>query len=215
MTRGRVVPSRPRLRLGLAGGLLLAATATGFVVGAPSGASLEDSVDALGLAAPLGFAALYAVLTVAMLPGALLTIAAGALFGTALGSVVTFAGAMAGATLAFVAGRRLSRPSVEAVAGAALRRVDARLADRGLAAMVILRLVPLVPFNALNYAAGATALRLRDYVLGTAIGIVPGTIAFAAAGAGAGRPTSPGFIAAAVALALLTVIGGAAARRIS
>lgn len=210
-----MTPRRPRLRLAIAGGLLLTATVVGLVVGLPSGETLEESIDALGAAAPLGFVALYAALTLAMLPGAVLTVAAGALFGVALGSVVTFAGAMIGSTLAFLIGRRLSRASVEAVAGDALRRADERLAERGLAAMILLRLVPLVPFNALNYAAGATAVPLRDYVLGTAIGIVPAVVAFTAAGAGAAEPTSPGFIAAAVGLALLTIGGSAAARRMS
>lgn len=210
-----MTPRRPRLRLAVAGGLLLAATVIGLLIGLPSGESFEESIDGLGAAAPVGFGALYAALTVAMLPGAVLTIASGAIFGVALGAVVTFAGAMTGATLAFLIGRRISRASVEAVAGDALKRADERLAERGLAAMVLLRLVPLVPFNALNYAAGATAVSLRDYVLGTAIGIVPATVAFNAAGAGAAEPTSPGFIAAAVALALLTVGGSVAARRMS
>jgi len=207
-------PSRPRLRLAVFGTSVAAAAVAGAVIGAPSRTGLEDSVESLGVAAPGAFVVIYAALTVGLIPGAALSVAAGALFGTALGSVVTVAGASIGAALAFWLARRLSRASMEAIAGKHLRRIDRRLADRGLLAMLVLRLVPLVPFNVLNYAAGATALGWRDYLVGTVVGIVPASVAFSAAGANAGDPASPAFVAALVVLALLTLAGGLAARRL-
>ncbi len=206
-------PHHPRRRL-VALGLGLAAAATiATVLGAPSSGSVEESITELGVVAPIAFVAVYAALTVGLLPGAALSLAAGAIFGVGLGTVVTVLGATIGATLAFLIGRRLSRGSVEAITGGQLQRLDRHLAERGFASVLLVRLVPLVPFNALNYAAGATGLRLRDYVGGTVIGILPGSVAFTAAGDGAGSPGSPLFIGALVALALLTLGGSVAARR--
>lgn len=206
-------PRRPRLRLTLLGAALIAALVVGALLAAPARGGLEEAVDGLGAAGALAFVAVYAVATVAMLPASVLSLASGALFGIALGSAVTVAGATLGAGAAFLAGRRLSRPSVEAIAGPNLRRLDRHLADRGLLSVLVLRLVPLIPFNAFNYAASATAVPLRAYLLGTLVGIVPGSIAVTAAGAGLGDPTSPGFLAALAALAALTLAGGIAARR--
>ncbi len=79
--------------------------------------------------------------------------------------------------------------------------------------MFVVRMVPLFPFNVLNLVSGVTALRFRDYVLATAVGIVPGTVLLAAAGGSIDDPTSPVFIGAVVGFVLLAVIGGLVARR--
>lgn len=207
-------PARPRLRLAIIAVTLAALLVAGALVAAPARAEIEARLTDPGLATALLVAALYAVLTVGMVPGAALSLAIGALFGMPEGALVVFAGALAGATAAFLVARRLSRASVEAIAGRHVRRLDAHLERRGLLPVVVLRLAPFVPFNALNWAAGATALPLRTYVAGTAVGIVPGVVVFTAAGAGLGDPTSPASIAAFVALALLVAGSGVAARRV-
>lgn len=177
--------------------------------------TIRSAVGSGDVTAALAFVGIYAALTVAMFPASVVTLAGGALFGAVTGAVLTVAGATVGATAAFVIGRRLSRASVEAIAGQRLRDLDRRLEHRGFVTVLTLRLVPLVPFNVLNYAAGSTALRARHYVAGTAIGIIPGSIAFAAAGAAAGEPSSPVFVVAVAGLAILTLGGAVAARRMS
>lgn len=201
-----------RLRLGLT----VAALAALAFWAARAGLSVADLRQAIGDGAPsvFVFVALYAALTVAMFPGSVMTLAAGAIFGVALGTLVAVAGATLGATLAFAIGRRMSRPAVEALAGPRMRRVDASLSKHRMAPILALRLLPLIPFNVLNYAAGATAMKARHYVPGTLLGIVPGTFAFAAAGATAGDPTSPAFVAAVSLVALLVAAGSIAARRL-
>ena len=162
---------------------VLGALGAGSVV-----APVRDAAGDAGILAAVVFALAYAVLTVALVPGSLMTLAAGAVFGGVGGTLVTVAGATAGATLAFIASRRLSQARIEALAGPRLRDLDGRLSARGFTSVLVLRLVPLAPFNVLNYALGATSVRLRDYVGATAIGIVPATFTFAAAGAAAADP---------------------------
>ncbi len=95
------------------------------------------------------------MLTVLFFPGSVLTGVGGALFGVALGTVLSVVGATAGATAAFFIGRRLGRGTLERAVGRRARAVDAWLGQRGFTAVLYLRLFPIVPFNAMNYAAGS------------------------------------------------------------
>jgi len=202
----------PRLRLLLLGALLATGAGLAALAGGPSRSALEDAFVGSGILGAVAFALLYAVLTVALVPGSALTIAAGAIYGPVVGTLVAITGALAGATVAFTLARRSAGASVQQTQGDRAERVQRRLREHGLLAMIALRLIPLVPFNVLNYAAGASAIRARDYVVGTAAGIVPGTIAFATLGASAHDPRSPAFIAAAALAVLLTVAGALMAR---
>lgn len=201
----------PRLALLM---LLLAGAATLLATqGTPDVDTLRGRVADAGVWGPVLFAAGYAVGTVLLVPGVLLTAAAGALFGVVGGSVVVLVGATAGAVASFLLGRSLGRPAVERLVGDRLDRLDGFLARRGLVAVVGLRLAPLVPFALLNYGSGVTAVRLRDYTLGSAIGMAPGIVAYTAVGGSLTDPTSPQFLIALTGLGVLSVTGLAAARR--
>lgn len=206
--------ARPAHKLGLAVvAVALVAAAVLASRGAPAAVdAVRDTVGDGGLLASAGFALAYAALTVALVPGALLTLAAGALFGVAGGTLVTVIGATAGATLAFLASRRIPRARLDALLGSRLRDLDGRMSARGFMSVLVLRLIPIAPFNVLNYALGATSVRLRDYVAATVLGIAPASLAFAAAGAAA---ADPGIETAAVGLGALAVlvVGTAVARR--
>lgn len=169
-------------------------------------AAVREAVDRAGPAGPLLFIAAYALLTALLVPGSPLTVAAGVLFGPFLGTAYVVVGATTGAVAAFVWGRHLGRDAVARLAGDRLERVDGWLGERGLVAVLYVRLVPLVPFNVLNPVAGVTGLRLRDFALGTLIGIVPGTFAFAALGGSIDDLTSPVFLTALAMLVLLAVV---------
>lgn len=186
---------------------------TATVADAPGPEGLKSWVEAGGLAAPLSFILLYVVLTVLFFPGSVLTGVGGALFGVALGTVLSVVGATAGATAAFFIGRRLGRGTLERAVGRRARAVDAWLGQRGFTAVLYLRLFPIVPFNAMNYAAGATAVSTRDYVVGTAFGIIPGAFAIAALGSSLDDPWSPEFLVAVGLAVALMVMGGFEARR--
>jgi uncharacterized membrane protein YdjX (TVP38/TMEM64 family) len=174
--------------------LLLVLAATGAT--APLTRVARDLVEAAGPAAPVVFALLYAVATVLLVPGAPMTALAGVLFGPALGTGVVLVGAMTGASAAFALGRWLARDRVQHLLRGRVERMDRWLTDRGFSALLVLRLVPVVPFSALNYVSGLSGIRVRDYLSATAIGIVPGTFAYVALGGTVHDPTSPAFIAA-------------------
>lgn len=183
------------------------------LVGLPEGARLRADVAAVGPAAPALFVLLYAVATLAPLPKNVLTAAAGLLFGLLAGVLIVLLGALLGAVVAFALGRALGRGAVERITGTRVARVDALLSRHGLLAVLGVRLVPVLPFTAINYGAGLTAVRFRDHLLGTALGIVPGTIAFVALGAHGTSPGSWPFVVAVLGLVALTAGGAAAARR--
>lgn len=203
----------PRLRLALLAAFLVAAFVFVLTVGGPSRTEIERTVRDAGTAAPVVFVVLYVVLTVFMFPGAVMTAVGGVLFGAALGTLLSVVGATLGATGAFVLARRLGRQQVERIAGRRIGRLDAWLARRGFLAVLYVRLIPIIPFNALNYVAGVTGVATRDYVVATALGIIPGTFAFAALGGSITDPTSPAFLGA-VSLLIVLAVGGPLLNRV-
>jgi uncharacterized membrane protein YdjX (TVP38/TMEM64 family) len=197
----------PRVRLAGLAAVIVAATVAVYLLGGTlSPDEVTDALEGLGvLGGAIVFPVLYAVLTVLFVPGSILTAAAGVLFGTVLGAALSVAGATAGAIAAFLIARRLGRRDVERIARGRVGRLDRWLERRGFLAVLYLRLIPVVPFNALNYVAGATGVRLPEYALATAIGIVPGAFAYAALGSSLDDPGSPAFIAAVAAVLVLAV----------
>jgi len=185
--------------------IVLGAVALALVLGTPDIERLRSRVDAAGPWGPVLFFALYAGLALIPGPKALLTAAGGALFGLWAGAGLALAGALVGAIISFGAGRVLGRDVVDRLIRGRLARVDALLGDHGLAAVLVVRLVPLVPFIAINYASGLSGVRFRHYVLGSALGIVPGSLAYAALGA---YGTNPWGLAAAGSALVVLVAGG-------
>lgn len=210
MTPAAPARSRALLRAAVLLVLVAAAAVAAFFVPLPSLEQLRSSVGAAGWWGPAVFVLGYAALTLAPLPKNVLSIGAGLVFGFAGGLVLVFAAAMLGATAAFWLGRRLGREAVEKYIGARVERVDELLRRRGLLAVIGLRLVPVLPFTAINYAAGLTSIGWWQYFLGTAIGILPGTVSYVLLGAYGlqmGWEAQLGFGV----LALLTLAGIAAA----
>ena len=124
---------------------------------------------------------------VLFVPGSLLTLGTGFLLGLGWGTAVVSAGSTLGATAAFLVGRWLGRDRVRDRIGGheRLRGVDRAIAREGLKVVILLRLSPLIPYNALNYALSLTGVGLRDYVIGSWLGMLPGTVLYVALGAGA------------------------------
>lgn len=179
----------------------------------PSVEQVRADVAEAGPWAPVLFVGAYVVATLLLLPKNVLSAAAGLAFGLASGVAVVWVGAMVGAVVAFWLGRALGRDAVGQLAGRHLLRLDELVRRRGLLAVLVLRLVPVVPFTAVNYGSGLVDLRFRDYLLGTAIGILPGTVAYVALGAYGSTPASLPFVLAAAALVALSVAGVVLARR--
>jgi uncharacterized membrane protein YdjX (TVP38/TMEM64 family) len=123
------------------------------------------------------FFALYVISTVAAVPGSVLTLAAGFAYGPFWGLVLASPASIAGATCAFVLGRTLLRDWAARKVGSApkARAIDAAIGREGFKLVLLLRLSPLFPFNLLNYLLSLSKVRLRDYVVASAIGMLPGT----------------------------------------
>lgn len=131
-----------------------------------------------------GFMALYIVQTALSLPGAaVLSLAAGAIFGSVLGTFYAIVAATIGATLAFLVTRYLLRDVVQNRFGDRLEGINRELERRGWNYLLFLRLVPVFPFFLINLAAGLTRLPLRTFFLGTMLGIIPGGFVYVNAGA--------------------------------
>ncbi|WP_407317480.1 TVP38/TMEM64 family protein [Isoptericola halotolerans] len=173
---------------------------------------LQELVESAGWSGVLVFVVGYAVLVLVPSPASLLTILGGALFGVWWGALLAWAGALLGAFGGFLIGRRMGRPAVDRLLRGRLQQADQVLARHGLVAVLAVRLVPLFPFTALNYAAGLLGVRARDYVVGTAVGIVPGTLAYAAVGASGADPR--GIVIGVGGLVVLAVLGGTVGRRL-
>jgi uncharacterized membrane protein YdjX (TVP38/TMEM64 family) len=201
------VLTSPRARLAVLLAFLLSAGGAVLLIGGPSPDSIARTVRGTGVGAPVVFVALYAALTVLLFPGSVGSVAAGALFGVALGTAVTVLGAAIGASASFYLGRRLGRAGVERVAGARAQKLDRFLQRHGFATVLYLRLIPIVPFNVFNYACGTTGLRGRDYCLATTLGIIPGSFAYVALGHSLRSPLSPEFLGAAGLIVLLSTLG--------
>jgi uncharacterized membrane protein YdjX (TVP38/TMEM64 family) len=144
-------------------------------------------IDGLGAVGALAFILLYIIATVAFLPGSILTLGAGVVFGVVMGSLYVFIGATIGAAAAFLVGRYLARGWVaKKIAGNnKFRAIDEAVSREGLKIVLLTRLSPIFPFNLLNYAYGVTGVSLKDYVLGS-IGMIPGTIMYVYIGSLAG-----------------------------
>jgi len=145
---------------------------------------LRDWIGGFGVAAPLVFIAIYAVATVAFLPGTPLSLLAGLVFGPLLGTLWAVIGATIGATLAFLVGRYAARGLVEGwtANNERVRKLDEGVEKQGWRMLLITRLVPVFPFNLQNYAYGITKIGLGTYVLLTAICIIPGAAVYTFAG---------------------------------
>jgi uncharacterized membrane protein YdjX (TVP38/TMEM64 family)/rhodanese-related sulfurtransferase len=140
--------------------------------------ALEQWVHDAGFAGPIVFMFIYAIGTVFFLPGSVLTLAGGAIFGPVLGTLYNLTGATIGATLAFLVARYLASDWVEHKVGGRLKQLKEGVEEEGWRFVAFVRLVPLFPFNLLNYALGLTRLKLWHYVIASYICMLPGAIAY-------------------------------------
>lgn len=142
----------------------------------PGPSGVIDALSSLRGTGPAGlatFAGLYAVATIAFVPGGILQGAAGFLYGPALGFLFAWPmGALTG-SISFLLGRTVLRDVVAARLSGRLARLDRALAERGTLVVALLRISPLAPFNVMHYALGLTGVTWRQFFLGTLLGSVP------------------------------------------
>ncbi|MER8185174.1 TVP38/TMEM64 family protein [Kitasatospora sp. NPDC094015] len=149
----------------------------------------------------------YAVGTLAFVPKPALNAAAGLLLGIAEGLTMAVVATTLGAVLAFWLGRGLGRDALRPMLRARpLAAFDRRLTERGFGTVLLLRIVPGVPFQPANYVCALSGVRLWPYTWATLIGVAPGTAAYVVAGASAGSPSSPAFLISAGVIVLMCLV---------
>jgi uncharacterized membrane protein YdjX (TVP38/TMEM64 family) len=170
-------------------------------------ALVKTEVVRWGVWGPLVYMLLYAVGPSFLVPGAVMTIAGGLAFGTGWGSVYSLIGADVGAVVAFGAGRFLGRSFVEGIVGERFESMLHKIARNGFPIILYLRMVPVIPYNALNLLAGASPITFHDYFWASMIGMIPGTILFAFLGDALWHPLSPKFFLALLLIAFSVACG--------
>lgn len=151
----------------------------------PSCANIQSAIHEVGVLAPALFLVGYVLGTVAFFPGVLLTLIGGLAFGPWWGTLLVSVASLSGAVASFVIGRYLARDVVEALLARQpwFKSLSEGIQRGGFSFVLFVRLVPLFPFNALNYACGVLPLRLRDFFIGSLVGMLPATFAYVYLGA--------------------------------
>ncbi|WP_293126338.1 TVP38/TMEM64 family protein [Okeania sp. SIO1I7] len=147
-------------------------------------------IDTLGIWSPVAFIIIYNLATLLLIPGLVLTMGGGVIFGVLWGAIYVFFASTLGATIAFIIGRYISRDWVyqQLHQHPKFQVVDLAVVKEGFKIVFLTRLCPLFPFNLLNYAFGVMQVSLKDYILGS-LGMIPGTIMYVYIGSIAGDIT--------------------------
>ena len=197
--------ARPRTLAAVVGITILIVVAA--LVPLPTAVELRDWAESVGPWFPLAFLLAHAIVTIFPVPRTAFTLAAGLLFGPAVGVLIAVIGSTASAVMAMLlvraAGWRLNR----LVRHRSMDTVDERLRERGWPTVLSLRLIPAVPFSAINYAAGASAVRSMPYTLATLAGLLPGTAAVVILGDALAGHTSPWLFVVSVCTGALGLAG--------
>jgi uncharacterized membrane protein YdjX (TVP38/TMEM64 family) len=163
--------------------VLLIAAAAGVLIFLPVKSYLYDFLDlvsGLGIWGPVVFGAAYVVACVLFVPGSLLTLGAGFVFGVVVGTITVSVSSVLGASAAFLLGRTLLSGWIQArvARNPRFQALDAAVARQGFLIVLLCRLSPIFPFNLLNYTFGLTKVSFRDYVLASWLGMLPGTVLY-------------------------------------
>lgn len=177
---------------------------------------LRELIGEHVLFAPMIYVLCFAILPIFLFPVPILAVVAGAVFGLFAGSLYTIIGAMINSVLMFYIARFLGFRAVSDFTQNSKSKILKTLGEPGgkFSLILILRLMPLVPYNALNYACGVMNVSLREYVVATFVGIVPATFIMVNLGEKALDMRSNGFIIACVLMAALVVLSSWGAKKI-
>jgi uncharacterized membrane protein YdjX (TVP38/TMEM64 family) len=171
--------------------------------------ALQDWIRSLGALGPLVFVGVYAIATVAALPGSALSIVAGAIFGPVLGVITVIFAATLGASLAFLVSRYFARSSIERwlEGNEKFRKLDELTARHGDIMVAITRLVPIFPFNLLNYGFGLTRVAFRTYVVWSFVCMLPGTILYVVGSAAVAEALREGKVPWILVVVVIMILG--------
>jgi len=168
--------------------------------------TIKEFVQSFGIYAPLMFILLFTLAPLIFFPDGILALAGGLIFGFGLGSVYIMLGALCGGTLSFYLARMYGKKMHEKLSHEKLIHFQQRVKKHGFVMILLLRLVPLVPFNIISYSAGFSTIRYRDFFFATLLGMIPGVLVYANIGAQSlGIGTKEFWIALGLLVALIVI----------
>ena len=144
---------------------------------------IKEFVLSYGVYAPIIFIILFTFVPLTLFPDAILAIAGGLIFGLVEGSIYIIIGAILGSTLSFYIARYCGESLRKKLKGEKILNINEQVKNNGFLIIFLLRLIPLVPFDIISYSAGFSSIKFKDFILATAIGIVPGALVYANIGA--------------------------------
>ena len=139
---------------------------------------LQNWISSFGRAGPIAYIILFSITPSLFLPGLPVTVAGGIVFGPLWGTIYASIGSTIGACLAFLIARYFARSQIENLLTGKLQTIDEGVEKKGWIFVAITRLIPLFPFNLLNYAFGLTKIKFKDYAIASWIFMLPGTAAY-------------------------------------
>ena len=194
--------------------LLICLLATGlavFLIGGIDPDLIEGWLQQAGIWAPIVYVVVYAIATLLILPSTALNLVGGAIFGPWLGTLWTSIAAIVAAIVAFGFARGIGRRAIAHKLAGRWQAIDAELGQGGLFYMFAIRLLPIIPYGLVNFAAGLSSVRFKDYVLGTLLGTVPGIFPFVLIGDSGKKALKTGDVLPLMgALALASIMVGVA-----
>jgi uncharacterized membrane protein YdjX (TVP38/TMEM64 family) len=189
---------------------IIATVAGIYLLGGINQQQLQLWLQQMGIWAPIIYILVYAIATIFILPSTPLNLSGGAIFGSVWGTVWTSIAAVLAAVLSFGFSRTIGRKIVEQKLAGKWQSLDREMEQGGFFYMFAIRLLPLIPYGMVNFAAGLTSIKFRDYFFGTLLGTVPGILPFVMMGAGLTALKQGNVFPILVALALIGMLIGTA-----
>ncbi|MDJ0589536.1 MAG: TVP38/TMEM64 family protein [Pleurocapsa sp. MO_226.B13] len=191
--------------------ICLIATVIGFIViGGIDPQQLQAYLNKTGIFAPIIYIVIYTICTLLILPSTPLNLTGGAIFGLWEGTLWTTIAALVAAIAAFAFTRTLGRELIAQKLAGRWQAVEAEIRLGGLFYVFAIRLLPIIPYGLVNFVAGLTSIRFKDYFIGTLLGTVPGVLPFVMMGAGISQLSQGKIFPLMGALALTGMLVGAA-----
>jgi uncharacterized membrane protein YdjX (TVP38/TMEM64 family) len=189
---------------------IIATVAGIYLLGGIDQQQLQLWLQQMGVWAPIIYILVYAIATIFILPSTPLNLSGGAIFGSVWGTVWTSIAAVLAAVLSFGFSRTIGRKFVKQKLAGKWQSLDREMEQGGFFYMFAIRLLPLIPYGMVNFAAGVTSIKFRDYFFGTLLGTVPGILPFVMMGAGLTALKQGNVLPILVALALIGMLVGTA-----
>jgi uncharacterized membrane protein YdjX (TVP38/TMEM64 family) len=188
---------------------IVATGVTIYLLGGIESSQIQALLNSVGIWSPIIYIALYVIATILVFPSTILNLTGGAVFGAVWGTLWTSLAAIIAAIVAFTFTRTIGRETIAKRLSGRWQAMDAEVRQGGLFYMFAIRLVPIMPYGLVNFAAGLTSISFKDYVLGTTMGTVPSVLPFVLLGSSGLKALHTGDILPLVgALALTGILVG-------